>query len=231
MTKNMSIPGNKSDVTNDTQILDNEFLMRKENDVLLSEMLHRFKNNLSVIASLLSLQGNYVKDDESRNMFSNSAERVKTIAMIYGKSYQTDDLTGIYFNKYLQDLVIYIFDQYDLASKYIRHEIKTDDVILPIKIAIPCGLIVNELITNSLKHAFKDRNEGCIKVNLENLSGNYILSIEDNGIGFPEDFNLETNDSLGIMLVKLLSEQINGEMDINGINGIKFVLKFRQNEE
>ena len=202
-----------------------------QKDIFLAEILHRFKNNLQVIASLLSIQGDYVKDDESRKMFGNSSERVKTMAMIYGKQYQSIDLTGIYFNKYLHDLVIYIFNQNEMNSKNARHEIITDDVILSYKTAIPCGLIINELITNSLKHAFKDGKVGFIKVKLEKKTGEYLLSIEDNGTGFPEDFNFETNDSLGLMLVRLLADQINGKLEIDGINGAKFVLCFPQERE
>jgi two-component sensor histidine kinase len=237
MTNDKSVRGDEASVNNEilesdtydqnlNQLQDLEEKFEKEKETILNEMRHRFKNNLQVIASLLSLQGDYVKDKESRRMFSNSSERVKTIALMYDKLYQADKQDGIYFDKYLIDLVNYHFQNYNTNPNMIRHQIKGDDLILPIKTAIPCGLIITELILNSLKHAFPDNRSGNIKINLEHPAGECILSIEDDGIGLPEEFDIGNNDSLEFLLVRSLSEQINGTLKLTGINGTKFVLKF-----
>jgi two-component sensor histidine kinase len=237
MTNNLSGPRDETSGNNEVLNLGNEdqFIkqiqqiedkFQKEKDSFQKELFHRFKNNLQVITSLLNIQSSYVKDEDSRRMFINSTERVKTIAMIYEKPYQTENLTGIYFDKYLKDLVNYIINNYETNTLNISHEIFTVDVNLNVKIALSCGLIINELISNSLQHAFTGVKAGNIKINLENHAGEYILSVEDDGIGLPKDFNIETNDSLGFLLVRSLIEQINGSLEVIGINGTKFVIKF-----
>jgi two-component sensor histidine kinase len=208
------------------QLLELEEKYKKEMDSFQKEIFHRFKNNLQVITSLLNIQSSYVKDENSRQMFVDSTDRIKTIAMIYDKQYQTDNPTMICFNNYLRDLVNYTIQNSNTNTINIRHEVNAVGINLPVKTAQSCGLIINELITNSLRHAFVDVNPGIIKIKLGHNAGVYILSFEDNGIGLPEDFNIESIDSLGLMLVISLTDQINGTLDITSINGAKFVLKF-----
>jgi two-component sensor histidine kinase len=213
------------DARHKKQLLEMEEKFKQERDSFQKEMFHRFKNNLQVITSLLNIQSSYVKDEDSRRMFVDSTERVNTMAMIYDKQNQTENPIVICFDNYLRNLVDYIVQNNNSNTKDIRHEINAVNLNLPVKIAQACGLIINELITNSLRHAFLNVNTGNIKIKLEHNDGAYILSVEDNGIGLPEDFNIESIDSLGLMLVRSLADQINGTLDIISINGTKFVLK------
>jgi len=132
---------------------------------------------------------------------------------------------------FFNDLVNYIVKNYDSNSTFVNLEINSIETILPVKTALSCGLIINELVSNSLKHAFKDRKIGTIKINLEHVTGEFILSVEDDGSGLPEDFDIDNSDSLGLTLVKSLSDQVNGSLTIIGINGAGFVLKFPNNDK
>jgi len=200
-----------------------------EKELFQREMFHRFKNNLQVITSLLNIQSSFIKDEDSLRMFVNCTERVKTIAMIYDKQYQTQDPATIYFDNYLKNLVNYIVNNYKKNTCIVGCEITAADVILPVKTSLSCGLIIYELVSNSLYHAFNSVKEGNIKVNFQHLDHKFILSVEDNGIGLPEDFNIDSNNSLGLLLVKSLTEQINGSLELKSINGTKFILSFPDN--
>ncbi len=219
------------EVPQDLQIEQIKEKFEKEKELFRKEMFHRFKNNLQVITSLFSIQSSYVKDEESRRMFINSTERVKAIALIYDRLFQSENPDEIYFDKYLEELVNYIIKNCIMADKIIGHEFHSVKINLPFKTAVSIGLIINEIITNSLNHAFIGLREGKIKINLEHSAGEYLLSVEDNGIGLPEDFNIETNDSLGLMLVRSLTEQLNGSLELLSVNGTKFIIKFPGNLE
>ncbi|MBD3181550.1 hypothetical protein GF312_04605, partial [Candidatus Poribacteria bacterium] len=203
----------------------------KEKEVLLKEIHHRVKNNLQIISSLLSLQSGYIDDDQALSMFNESKNRVKSMALIHEKLYQSETLASIDFAGYIQDLAEYLLRMYGAASQGIRLSVDVRDVSLDIDTAIPCGLIINELVSNSLKYAFpKDRKndtENIIKIELYEYDNNQLtLSIGDNGIGFPEDVDFQDTDSLGLQLVNTLTEQLDGSIELDGISGTKFSIDF-----
>jgi two-component sensor histidine kinase len=199
---------------------------KKEKETIIMEMHHRFKNNLQVIASLLSLQGEYIREEKYRRMFINSAERVNAMAMIHEKLYQADNQINIFIDTYLRDLVIYLLKSYSSIGKTVIHEVKTNGITLPFTTAVPCGLIVNELISNSLKYAFPEKTTGKININIEQIADEYILSYNDDGVGLPEHFTIESSDSLGILIVKTLVEQLKGTLEISNNKGTNFIIKF-----
>jgi len=215
----------------------------KEKESFQKEMFHRFKNNLQIITSLLNIQSSYVKDEDSCRMFINSAERVKAIAMIYDKQYQTENLDIICFDKYLKDLVSCIMNNYDTNTKTIRNEISSVDVNLPAKTALSCGLIINELVSNSFKYAFVDRDKGEIRIKLNRVDGefinvreececegpertNLILTVSDNGVGISIDDKMSNVSTLGLSLVKMLTAQLQGTFQIDTKKGTRFQINF-----
>jgi two-component system, sensor histidine kinase PdtaS len=205
----------------------------KEKETLLKEIHHRVKNNLTVISSLLNLQSRYIKDKDDLMMFKESQSRAKSMALIHQKLYATTDLKRIDFRDYISTLAHEMFNTYVSDSSKIKLDLNVDDVMLDIDTAIPLGLILNELLTNSLKYAFPasdvDSNNkiGHIRVGLVKNNNIYTLSVEDDGIGFPEDIDLENTNSLGLRLINTLTEQIKGKMYIKGGNGTSFKIEFK----
>lgn len=198
----------------------------REKEVLLREIHHRVKNNLQIVSSILSLQGNYIKDQKSLEMFEDSQSRIRSIALIHELLYQNEDLAKMDFKEYLSNLVTNLFRTYRIDSK-ISFEIDADPVTFGLDSAIHCGLIVTELVTNSLKYGFRGREEGKVSVSIKNLEDEYILTVEDDGIGFPDNFDYRQADSLGLQLVSTLAEQIDGQLHLNREFGTKFTLAFK----
>ena len=199
----------------------------KEKEVLLREIHHRVKNNMQIISSLLNLQINYVEEDESLNILKESQNRVKSMAMIHEKLYQSKDFTHINISEYIERLSSDLFYSYGVRKNQITPIIKIEDIKLNIETAIPCGLIINELISNSLKYAFPNRN-GILEVSLRSKDDNYELIISDNGVGFPKELDFRNTDSLGLQLVTTLTKQIDGVITLNSENGTKFTIIFKE---
>jgi PAS domain S-box-containing protein len=198
----------------------------REKELLLSEIHHRVKNNLQIVSSLLSLQSNYVTDADALAMFGESQQRVKSMALIHEKLYQSEDFAHIDFSDYLTALTS------DLSSAYYRPSVRLviDSSMTGVDIttAIPCGLIVNELVTNALKHAFPGEREGIITVNLRtNDAGTHVLSVSDDGVGFPEDLDFRNTTSLGLQLVTALVDQLDGTITLDRTNGTRFIITFK----
>ncbi len=205
-------------------------ILLQEKETLLQEVHHRVKNNLQVISSLLLLQASSIKDKSILNIFNESRSRIKSIAMVHEKLYQSKNFSRIDFPKYMKDLSFHLISTYRINSSHISLNIKSDDIILNIKQAIPCGLIINELISNSLKYAFP-QGEGTILVEFYLEDGNkLILIVSDNGTGLPEDFNLENISTLGMELVVNLTEQLHGHIEINRNGGTSFKISFPYSE-
>ena len=187
----------------------------REKDILLKEIHHRVKNNLQIISSLLSLQANTIKNDQVTSILSESRNRVKTMALIHEKLYQSSDLTRIEIRSYLKNLVQQIFAGSSADIKQISYEVRSDNVFMSIDDAVPCGLIINELVSNSIKHAFTDGRKGRIIVEFLLLpNGKRSLAVADDGEGIPQNFDVEKTDSLGMKLISSLSKQIGGEPNI-----------------
>ena len=199
----------------------------KEKEVLLKEIHHRVKNNLQIISSLLKLQSSYLKDIEAQALFKDSYNRVRSMALIHEKLYRSSDLAKIDLADYIRNLLGNLFSSYGVSSQAIELKLKVDNISLDVDTAIPCGLIINELVSNSIKYAFIPDlcGEICVEFSLKR-ENEYILLISDNGVGLPSDFDLEQTDSLGLQLVFNLAEQLGGSIDLNTAHGTKFIIKF-----
>jgi PAS domain S-box-containing protein len=202
----------------------------KEKEVLLREIHHRVKNNLQIVSSILGKQMQYIKDEEALVMFRDSQNRIDSMALIHEKLYQSTSLSKINISEYLHDLVNSLLGAYDEYSTNISLNIKCDEIQLNIETAIPCGLIINELITNSLKYAFPDDRKGEIIVDFKkDEDNNLLLIVGDNGVGFPNDFDVSSAKSLGLYLVNQLSlKQLDGSLEIDNTNGTLFKISFKE---
>jgi PAS domain S-box-containing protein len=197
----------------------------QEKEMLIKETYHRVKNNLMVISSLLDLQARYIEDAETQKIFKDSQNRARSMALIHEKLYQTTDLKWINFADYIKNLSTELFKTYSNQSN-IKIDFDVENHKLDTDTSIPLGLIVNELLSNSLKHAFPDDTEGRIKIKFYKENKKYILVISDNGIGFPDNFKIENVDSLGLRIVSSLVDQIHGEISMDGTQGTEFAVKF-----
>lgn len=199
----------------------------EEKEVLLQEIHHRVKNNLQIISSLLNLQTYYVEEEESINVLKESQNRVKSMAMVHEKLYHSSNLKDINFKEYIEDLISVLFYSYGIESENIKTEINLEDLKIDIDTAIPCGLIINELVTNSIKYAFPDK-KGILKVELKPVSDYIELIVADNGIGLTSDITLENTNTLGLKMVNSLVHQLEGTLELNRTGGTEFVIKFKE---
>jgi len=181
-----------------------------------------------IISSLLNLQSRYIKDEESKNIFKESQNRARSMALIHERLYQSTDLKRIDFGDYIQTLANGLYRTYVMDSSLIKLNIDVKDVMLDIDQSIPLGLIVNELVTNSLKHAFPPGESGEIDIKFYSQDDKYILEVKDNGMGFPEDVDYKNTDSLGLRLVTSLTEQLDGEIEFNNGSGTSFKIIFTE---
>jgi PAS domain S-box-containing protein len=203
----------------------------KEKEVLIREIHHRVKNNMQIISSLLNLQKQYVNDEESVNVLKESQNRVKSMAMIHEKLYKSRNFSEINFTDYIQSLVSDLFYSYGVDSNRVKTIILLDEVMMGLETAIPCGLIVSELVTNTLKYAFPNHGEGEFRIELHSYDdGLYDLIISDNGVGMPENINFHETDTLGLQLVNSLVNQLEGTIKLTRKNGTKFKIKFKELE-
>ena len=200
-----------------------------QKEILLKEVHHRVKNNLQVISSILNLQRGYIQDEGTLNIVRECQDRIKSMAFIHENLYQSVDLAEINFPEYLQNLCNNLKYSYMTPDRNISLDFDFEDISLSLDSAIPCGLIVNELVSNCFKYAFKDSKRGDIKISLAKKNNKTILIVHDSGIGLPKDLNIETNDSLGLQLVLTLVDQIDGKIKYEYTNGSKFTINFKRN--
>jgi PAS domain S-box-containing protein len=200
----------------------------EEKEMLLKEIHHRVKNNLQVISSLLHLQRQYVGDEEADEVLMESQNRVKSMAMLHEKLYQSEDLSNIRISDYVESLVNELFYSYAVKIGRINPVLDIDDVTLNMETAVPGGLLISELVSNSLKHAFPGRREGEIRVSLKKFHDKYELTVSDNGIGLPNDVNFQKTDSLGLQLINTLVGQIEGDIELDKNQGTEFKIVFKE---
>ncbi len=198
----------------------------KEKEVLLKEIHHRVKNNLAVISSLLNMQSKYIKDKKTLEIFRESQNRVKTMALIHTKLYQSSDLARIDFADYIRKLAGDLIESYRLEPDSVKLHLDVRDVYFDVNMGIPCGLIINELLTNSLKHAFPNGRKGEVSVSLRPDDGKITLVVADNGAGFPENVDFRNTESLGFQLVTALVEQVGGTIELDRSKGTRFIISF-----
>ena len=197
-----------------------------EKEMLLKEVYHRVKNNLQVVSSLINLQARNVKNEATAELLKQSADRIKAMALLHEKLYQSKDLARIDFNAYIHSLADHLLFGYGVHSDKIRVNIRIDDIFLDVDTAIPCGLIINELLSNALEHAFPDNRHGEIGITFTQDQGEFILVISDNGVGFPADLDYKKSASLGLQLVATLTNQLNGHMTLDRKDGSTFTISF-----
>jgi two-component sensor histidine kinase/predicted hydrocarbon binding protein len=199
----------------------------EEKEILLKEVHHRVKNNLQIISSLLNLQSNYLQNSDSKSLFKEAQNRIKTLALVHEKLYKSEDVEYVNLREYITsiiDLLSYSFDKeyinvaYDINVKGFE---KFD-----IEKAIPCGLIFNEIISNSYKYAFPDENNGKIEISIKNVDNFYEIVISDNGIGLPDDLDFDNLETLGFELIDSLVAQLEGTYQVKNKKGTKFSIKF-----
>ncbi len=209
----------------------------KEKEMLLKEIHHRVKNNLMIISNLLELQSHYIKDKTDFDFFRESQNRANSMALIHERLYQSTDLKRIDFGNYIRTLAVDLFDVYTVAPNQIKLSIDVEDIMLDIDTAIPLGLILNELLTNSLKYAFpmtvsdelanEIRN---ITVKFNKINDKFVLIVKDNGIGFPQDLDYKNTNTLGLELVNRITKQIDGIIELDTSNGTEFKITFKELE-
>ena len=216
-----------ADITERKEAEDQLRLSLQEKEVLLKEIHHRVKNNMQVISSLLDLQSAQITDPLVRAPFLDSQNRIKSMALIHERLYQSPDLARIDFTNYLQLLVPRLFDSYQTTDQQVSLKIQAEEVSLEVSQAIPCGLIINELVANALKHAFPKGRQGELCLRLEKSPDDEILLVvEDNGVGLPEGVDLGHSSTLGLQLVQVLTRQLKGSVAVHRSAGTRFELRF-----
>ena len=199
----------------------------KEKEILLKEIHHRVKNNLQVISSILNLQSSYVTDENTLEILQESRNRIRSMAIIHENLYRTEDFSSINFSSYLENLLANLVASYRINEEVVL-ETNLEEVDLVLDQAIPCGLLVNELITNALKYAWKQGEKGTITIILYQQKSTIHLNIFDDGVGLPFNFHEKKTETLGLQLVETLIEQLDGDLDVQNENGTKYFIKFEK---
>ncbi len=208
-----------NDITERTRA-ENEILRSlKEKELLLREIHHRVKNNLQIISTLLTLQSSQSKKNNVNDLYKESQNRIQSIALIHENLYHSEDLAHINFEAYAKGLITDLFDSYGVNASKIKLNLQIEEVILGIETAIPCGLIINELVSNSLKHGFNNNETGLVSVLLHKIdNGKFALNVSDNGAPFLNSLDVLSNDSLGLELIKNLVDQLDASLSFNKDN-------------
>ncbi len=188
----------------------------REKETLLAEVHHRVKNNLAVISGLLNLQMNVVKNEYTREVLQESRNRVASMALIHQKLYQDPNVEQINFSSYAGELISEIRRSYPGDPARIRVQLEAEQLALSLTKAVPCGLILNELLSNCYKHAFPGNREGTIFIRFFTRDGKYCLDVEDDGNGLPDGFNMESQETLGMTIIQSLAEQLDTKAEISG---------------
>ena len=210
------VVGIAEDITKQMQAEQQTQASLQEKEVLLKEISHRVKNNLQLVSSLLRYQSATIKDKQAQLVFRESQDRIRSIALIHEKLYESKDLGKIDFADYIRSLTSSLFLSYGASSEVIQLKVQAEDVFLEVDTAIPCALIINELVSNSLQHAFPDGRQGEIRIEIRSGEDQTVLMVSDNGVGFPVDLDLRTAETLGLELVRTLVDQLEGTIELNG---------------
>ena len=239
------VPIKKDGMINSILIIDTDITDRKnatdrlksslnEKKILIKEIHHRVKNNMQIITSLLNLQIQHLDGEEivAATVLKESQNRVRSMAMIHEKLYLSKDFTHIRFEDYIKRLLSDLLYSYNTNLDQVKLVVDVEDVNLNMETAVPCGLIISELISNSLKYAFPEEKKGQIKVSLQQVPQDprFILTVADDGVGLPPDLDLKNITTLGLELVYNLTQQIDGEIELDCSQGTKFKIRFNELE-
>ena len=230
--KPLLMSGTHLDITDRKQDEEQIAASLKEKEVLLREVHHRTKNNMQVMISLLKIQSANIEDKQVTEMFKESRDRIKSMSLVHEKLYRSKGLADVDFKGYVKSLVGSIFSSYGASAAGITSIAETDDVSIGLETAIPCGLIINELVSNSLKYAFPGNRKGEISVALRSFDEDaLVLEVGDNGIGIPEDLDFRNTASMGLHLVHILSEdQLHGKIELDRAGGTTFRIRFKNHK-
>ena len=199
----------------------------QEKELLIKEVHHRVKNNMQVISSLLSIQAEGAADEIYSDLLNESQQRIKSMALIHETLYQSKDLLKIDFQEYIETLTTSLSRSYSVPGVSVHVDVNVDNVLLDLETAVPCGLVINELVSNSLKHAFRGKEGiGMIDIDFVTNDCHYDLRIADNGIGLPADFDPNKNISMGMEIVSILTSQLEGKLSARSEGGAVFEIKF-----
>jgi two-component sensor histidine kinase len=186
---------------------------------------------MQIISSLLRMQSRHIKDEELIKVFLDSQARIRTMALIHEKLYRSGNFSRIDLAEYIRDLAVNLYTSYGVKRERIGLKVQGEGIFLGIKEAIPCGLIVNELISNALKHAFPGKSKGEITIALEADNGRIKIAVKDNGVGLTADLDFRRTESLGLQLVMTLVEQLEGAIDLHREGGTEFVITFASEKQ
>jgi two-component sensor histidine kinase len=218
------------DITKQKQTEEKIKTALKEKEILLNEVHHRVKNNMQIISSLLRLQSSQIKNEELKAVFSTSQNRIRTMALIHEILYMEQDFSRLSFGGYIKKLISYLFRAYNVNPNRIQLKTKLADDSLYLEKAIPCGLIINELVTNCILHACPEEGKGTISVSFKEKNGdNLELIVRDNGKGLPKSVNFKDTETLGLQLVNDLVKQIYGTIDLEKGKGTAVRIEFPRN--
>jgi two-component sensor histidine kinase len=205
--------------------------LMEDKEMLIKEIHHRVKNNLMIIASLLNMQSYYIKDEEAKAYFKESENRAQSMALIHERLYRTGDLQNVELGDYITSLAKDLFGTYVTNPDKVKMEIEVENVKLHIDSMIPLGLIINEVVTNTLKYAFPEDKTGTLIIKFYKKGNEFFLTVKDDGVGIPKDFDIEKSDSLGMQLITNLTQQLDGELEIIKSPGATFNIKFPEREK
>ncbi|MTI86375.1 MAG: PAS domain S-box protein [Balneolaceae bacterium] len=225
--KPVGLVGNARDITEKKQQETELQKSLEEKELLLQEIHHRVKNNLAIISSLLELQ-KYSVDENVQKILSNSQSRIKSIAKVHEKLYESSTLSQVNLGEYIEELVDEIRMAYESEEKDIEIIIETDHITMEVNQAIYCGLVFNELINNAYKHAFTDRKKGIIKISARENNEETQIEVANNGVELPKDYDPTTTNSLGMTLVEVLSQKYNGTLNIESGEWTRFTITFEK---
>ena len=227
----MEVSGISHDITEKKLSEERIRLSLQEKEVLLKEVHHRVKNNLQVISSILNLQSSYVKDEGTLQILKESQNRIKSMAFIHESLYQTKDFSSINFTEYVINLSQNLIHSYSNFDHEIKLNLDIQNVFLNLDLAIPCGLIINEIVSNALKYAFVDKTDGGEITIRMKTSGDYLeLRIGDNGKGLPKNIDYRNTESLGLQLVVTLTDQLSGTIELDLEKGTNYTIIFKHNQ-
>ncbi|MEO8086585.1 MAG: histidine kinase dimerization/phosphoacceptor domain -containing protein [Bacteroidota bacterium] len=199
----------------------------KEKDLLLKEIHHRVKNNLQIIISLLNLQSGYIKDEETLKAVREGQNRVRSMALVHEKFYQSEELGEINFQEYTEKLCHFLKQSYAGQDAPIAIHVDAEGIGFDMDTAMPCGLLITEIVSNSLKYGFPNHRQGEINIEFRKVpEKKMMMTIADNGIGLPNGFDIEKSESLGMQLIIALTSQLDGELKFSGESGTRFSITF-----
>ena len=198
-----------------------------EKETLLSEIHHRVKNNLQVISSLLNLQSGTVEDEEAQLRFADAQMQIQSMALVHEHLYQSGTFGSVDIRPYVESLCGHLYDVYGVSPERIQLDVSVDSIPIDMQKAMPVALILNELVSNSLKYAFPDGNRGAIRIRVTMVGNDEVeLDVQDDGVGLPEEFDIASSRTLGHTLIHSLAAQLDGTIDVDGSRGTRFVLRF-----